>query len=129
MKYNFYILPLIQGKGGGVGWCDGPGLASSAGASYNLDDSRARAYCACSRCGWGCLVIFTLLCLFSSLSPSLWETNRYRLKRCLKGPLNPKQATNQILFSVTFKLVPLLSTPCGTTGKDYCYDGCHWITY
>ena len=27
------------------------------------------------------------------------------------------------------KLVPLLSTPCGTTGKDYCYDGCHWITY
>ena len=22
-------------------------------ASYNLDDSRARAYCACSRCGWG----------------------------------------------------------------------------
>ena len=26
------------------------------------------------------------------------------------------------------KLVPLLSTPCGTTGKDYCYDGCHWIT-
>ena len=28
-----------------------------------------------------------------------------------------------------YKLVPLLSTPCGTTGKDYCYDGCHWITY
>ena len=25
----------------------------SAGASYNLDYSRARAYCACSRCGWG----------------------------------------------------------------------------
>ena len=23
------------------------------GASYNLDKSRARAYCACSRCGWG----------------------------------------------------------------------------
>ena len=23
------------------------------GGSYNLDDSRARAYCACSRCGWG----------------------------------------------------------------------------
>ena len=26
---------------------------SHAGASYNLDNSRARAYCACSRCGWG----------------------------------------------------------------------------
>ena len=33
--------------------------------------------------------------LFSSLSPSLWETARYRLKYCLKGPLNPKQPTNQ----------------------------------
>ena len=45
--------------------------------------------------GGGCLDIFTLLCPFSSLSPSLWETARYRLKYCLKGPLNPKQPTNQ----------------------------------
>ena len=45
--------------------------------------------------GGGCLDIFTLLNLFSSLSPSLWETARYRLKYCLKGPLNPKQPTNQ----------------------------------
>ena len=45
--------------------------------------------------GGGCLDIFTLLYLFSSLSPSLWETARYRLKYCLKGPLNPKQPTNQ----------------------------------
>ena len=59
--------------------------------------SRARAYCACSRCGWGCLDIFTLLYPFSPLSPSLWETARYRLKYCLKGPLNPKQPTNQHL--------------------------------
>ena len=41
--------------------------------------------------GGGCLDIFTLLYLFSSISPSLWETARYRLKYCLKGPLNPKQ--------------------------------------
>ena len=34
--------------------------------------------------------------LFSPLSPSLWETARYRLKYCLKGPLNPKQPTNQL---------------------------------
>ena len=47
--------------------------------------------------GGGCLDIFTLLYLFSSLSPSLWETARYRLKYCLKGPLNPKQPTNQPL--------------------------------
>ena len=40
--------------------------------------------------GWGSLDIFTLVCPFSPLSPSLWETARYRLKYCLKGPLNPK---------------------------------------
>ena len=47
--------------------------------------------------GGGCLDIFTLLYLISSLSPSLWETARYRLKYCLKGPLNPKQPTNQCI--------------------------------
>ena len=36
--------------------------------------------------------------LFSPLSPSLWETARYRLKYCLKGPLNPKQPTNQSII-------------------------------
>ena len=45
--------------------------------------------------GGGCLDIFTLFYLFSPLSPSLWETAQYRLKYCLKGPLNPKQPTNQ----------------------------------
>ena len=44
--------------------------------------------------GVGCLGIFTLLYPFSPLSPSLRETARYRLKYCLKGPLNPKQPTN-----------------------------------
>ena len=33
---------------------------------------------------------------FFPLSPSLWETARYRLKYCLKGPLNPKP-TNLLL--------------------------------
>ena len=45
--------------------------------------------------GGGCLDIFTLLYHFSFLSPSLWETARYRLKYCLKGPLSPKQPINQ----------------------------------
>ena len=31
---------------------------------------------------------------FSFYSPSLWETTRYRLKYCLKGPSSPKQPTN-----------------------------------
>ena len=47
--------------------------------------------------GGGCLEIFTLIYPFFPLSPSLWETARYRLKYCLKGPLNPKP-TNQILL-------------------------------
>ena len=45
--------------------------------------------------GGGCLDIFTLTYPFFPLSPSLWETARYRLKYSLKGPLNPKQPTNQ----------------------------------
>ena len=45
--------------------------------------------------GGGCLDMFTLVYPFSPLSASLWETARYRLKYCLKGPLNPKQQTNQ----------------------------------
>ena len=52
--------------------------------------------------GGGCLDIFSLIYPFSFFSPSLWETARYRLKYCLKGPLNPQQPTNQLslLFSV-----------------------------
>ena len=50
--------------------------------------------------GGGCLDIFTLIYPFSFLSPSLWETTRYRLKYCLKGSLSPK-ATNQ---PISFKL-------------------------
>ena len=42
----------------------------------------------------GRLDIFTLIYHFSPVSPSLWETDRYRLKYCLKGPLNPKLPTN-----------------------------------
>ena len=44
--------------------------------------------------GGGCLDIFTLVYQFSFLSPTLWETARYKLKYCLKGPLSPKQQTN-----------------------------------
>ena len=46
---------------------------------------------------WVSLDIFSLIYHFSSLSPSIWETARHRLKYCLKGPLNPKQPTNQCL--------------------------------
>ena len=53
--------------------------------------------------GGGCLDIFSLVYHFSFPSPSLWETARYRLKYCLKGPLNKKQTNNQ--SSIVNKLI------------------------
>ena len=66
------------------------------GHPSNLADSRARAYCACREAG-----VFFLDILLSSIFsllflPLFWEMARYRLKCCLKGPLNPKQPTNQL---------------------------------
>ena len=45
-------------------------------------------------CWVGVVWTFLLTSILSPLSPSLWETARYRLKYCLRGPLNPKP-TNQ----------------------------------
>ena len=53
--------------------------------------------------GGGCVDIFTLIYPFFPLSPSLWETARYRLKYCLKGPLNPKP-TNQPTIEILTNL-------------------------
>ena len=48
--------------------------------------------------GGGCFGIFILIYPFSS-----WETARYRLKYCLKGPLNPN-TTNQPTFLKSVQL-------------------------
>ena len=60
----------------------------------NLDNSRVRAYCACSRYGWGLFGHFflsSIICLF------FLHLARYKLKYCLKGPLNPKQPKINLL--------------------------------
>ena len=62
------------------------------GRPFNLNNIGTRTYCAWSRCGWGCWDIF--LSVFSLFYIPLWETVRYRLKYCLKGPFNSKQPTN-----------------------------------
>ena len=64
-----------------------------------LEKSRARACCSCSRCGWGLFGHFSLVYHLSCLSSSLWETARYRLEYCLKGPVSQKQPTNKIKSS------------------------------
>ena len=62
---------------GGGGWSGGAmvlGITSSAGASYNLDYSRTRAYCTCSRCGWRLFGHFySHLSFLSSFSLSLGD--------------------------------------------------------
>ena len=66
-----------------LGWSAGAmvlGKLPVPGRPTDLDLSRARTFCACRRCGWGCLDIFSLVYQCSFLSPSLWETARYRLK-------------------------------------------------
>ena len=56
-------------------------------------------------------MFFSLVYHFSLLSPSLWETARYRLKYCLKGPLSPKQPTNQPAFSPSSDELERSSSP------------------
>ena len=58
-----------------------------------------RAYCACSRCGWGWFGHFYSHISFLLFLP-LFE------KYCLKGPLNPKQPTNQpkLTFRLSFNI-------------------------
>ena len=68
-----------------------PGTGSLPSTIAPPDHPQGPTALAVGACG-GCLDIF--LYHFSPLSPSLWETARYRLKYCLKGPLKPKP-TNQ----------------------------------
>ena len=63
------------------------------GRPTDLDNDRVRNSALAGSAGVDCLDIFPPNCLFSLLSHSLWEMARYRLKYCLKGPLNPKQTT------------------------------------
>ena len=59
--------------------------------------------------GGGGLDIFTLIYPFSSASPSLWETARYRLKYCLKGPLHQNnQPTNQLGSTYSSSYIDLI---------------------
>ena len=86
--------------------------------------------------GGGCPDIFSLVYHFSFLSPSLWETARYRLKYCLKGPLTPIQPTNQPKFNIKTHFwhgrcqwrYMYVRKCCYTYGHRYLWnDLIHWI--
>ena len=75
------------------GWSGGAvvlGKLSVPGRPSNLDKSRQGPIALAVGAGGVCLDIFSLVSLFFLISSSLWEAARYRLKHCLKGPLNPK---------------------------------------
>ena len=74
-------------KGGGVMVL---GKFSVPGRPTSLENSRARDYFACSKCGRGLFEHCFLSPIFVLFFLPLWKTARYRLKYCLKGSLNPK---------------------------------------
>ena len=58
---------------------------------------------------------------FSPLSPFLWETARYTLKYRLKGPLNPKQPTNQLGNKLVIQLGLHVSYSGEELNKHSCF--------
>ena len=113
------ILKHIRYLAGGVMVLD---KLPMPGRPTNLDHSRAKAYCPCSGCGWGLFGRFFLSPIISLfLSPSLWETARYRLKYCLKGLLSPKQPTIDYLIML-YKLAWLYIAQIGNREPLFIQD-------
>ena len=70
----------------------GPGRPTS------LDKGRARAYCTCSRCGWGLFGHFySHLSFLSSFSLSLGD-DPIQTEYCLKGSISAN-TTNQPIYN------------------------------
>ena len=95
-RYNYFSqttlidlsLNITQGV---VGWCDGADKLPVLLIWIRVGQGPIALAVGA---GGGCLDVLTLVYHFSFLTPSLWETARYRLKYCLKGLLSPK-TTNQ----------------------------------
>ena len=65
------------------------------GRPTNMNYSRARTYCACSRCGLGLFEHFSLIYHFLFFLPFSGRRSDIDCKNCLKGSFSPKQTINQ----------------------------------
>ena len=62
------LIPPLQAN------CVGRWYHSVLGRPVSLDNGRARAYCTCSRCGWGQFgYFFSVAYHFSFPPPSVWD--------------------------------------------------------
>ena len=122
VQLHVHWMHLLNVGGRVVQWCWAKFPVP--GRPAYLDKSRARAFCACSRCGWGLFRHFFSRLSFLFLSPSLWETARYRLKYCLNGPLSPKQPnqTKHLLNTRICRYTCIYITPTVQT-LHYCPTG------
>ena len=66
--HYFWHCDLVSTEGGSGG-AKVLGILSVPGRSTSLDNSRARAFCACNRRGWGLFGLFSLVCHFYSFLP------------------------------------------------------------
>ena len=70
--------------------------------------------------------------IFSLFLLPLWETARYRLKYCLKGPLNPKQPTNEQMYSCFYSHSSITTYRKGNKYLSWVYGVdrkiCHEVT-
>ena len=93
-RSHFLMSSIFSaGEGDRVGRCN----CAVVGRPTNFDNSRARAYCACSRCGLGLFRHFFLSSIMPLFYLPLGDGLIYieiLLKYCFKGPLTPKQPTN-----------------------------------
>ena len=92
---SYNSISVISGDGG-CGWSGGAMVLDKPvipGHPTNLGLRKARPTALAVGAGGGCLDSFPSS-INSLLFLSLCETARYRLKYCLKGPLSPKESTN-----------------------------------
>ena len=83
------------------------GKLPAPGRPTNLDYRRGKGLLRLQKVRVGVVQIFFhsfIISLF--FFPFLWEMARYRLKYCLKEPLNPNQPTTHLQYKRAFKLKP-----------------------